>query len=288
MIRPCGPGDEAALDAFLAPHAATSMFLRGNLARFGLAASDHPNATRYWRLPADGTIRAVLGLTNAGVALMQAPGAQSQDIKALTAGLSGQEITGMTGDAAQIAALLGALALPVSAIRADSTEPLYHLALADLQPAAPGALRHARAEDRALLLTWFRQYFRDIGFAPPDPAQEEANLQTRTDAAISGGSHCRLLEIDGQPVAMAGLNARVATMVQVGGVYVPAAARGQGLGRAVTRALLIEARAEGATDAVLFANNPAAARSYEALGFTRIGSYRIVFLGQPITPGPLP
>lgn len=288
MIRACGPGDAAALDAFLAPHAATSMFLRGNLARFGLGKSDHPNATRYWCLPADGPIRAVLGLTNAGVALVQAPGASAADIRALTAGLAGREITGMTGDAAQIAVLLQALGLPAAALRADSTEPLYHLALADLPPAGPAALRPPREADRPLLAAWFRQYFRDIGFASPDPAQEDANLHSRTAAAISGASHCRLLEIDGQPVAMAGLNARVATMVQVGGVYVPCAARGQGLGRAVTRALLAEARQNGAAEAVLFANNPAAARAYEGLGFTRIGSYRIVFLARPVTPGGQP
>lgn len=280
MTRQAGPGDEDALDRFLAPHTATSMFLRSNLARFGLGPNAHPNATAYWRLPPEGPLRAVLGLTNAGVVLCQAPAAAPDDIAALAGALAGRSITGLTGEAAQIEALVAALGLTAADLRANACEPLYRLALADLPPARPGEglLRPPGPAEAAVLADWFLAYFRDIGYAAPDPGAEAAHVRQRVAAVLDGSAHCRLLLRDGRPVAMAGLNARVAQAVQVGGVYVPPAARGRGLGRAVTRALLAEAQDEGATEAILFANNPAAARAYEAIGFIRIGSYRIVFL----------
>ncbi len=80
---------------------------------------------------------------------------------------------------------------------------------------------------------------------------------------------------------MASLNATAGTAVQVGGVYVPGAFRNRGYGRAVTRALLAEAAASGARQAVLFANNAASVRAYRAIGFRQVGWYRIAFLHQP-------
>ena len=91
----------------------------------------------------------------------------------------------------------------------------------------------------------------------------------------------RLLIEAGHPVAMAAINAKAGYHVQVGGVGVPAQYRGRGYGRGVTAALLREARAEGAQVAVLFANNPTAARSYEAIGFRQVDQYRIALLATP-------
>ncbi len=50
----------------------------------------------------------------------------------------------------------------------------------------------------------------------------------------------------------------------------------------MTRALLAEAAAGGARQAVLFANNPAAVRAYRAIGFRQVGDYRIAFLDTPM------
>lgn len=61
--------------------------------------------------------------------------------------------------------------------------------------------------------------------------------------------------------------------------------RNQGLGRAITRARLVEARDQGAEEAVLFANNPAAANAYRGIGFVEVGAYRIALLAAPLTVG---
>ena len=89
----------------------------------------------------------------------------------------------------------------------------------------------------------------------------------------------------GVPVAMSAVNARLPDMVQIGGVYVPPELRSRGRGGAVVAAQLLEERARGVREAVLFANNDAAARAYERIGFARVGSYRVAILERQVTPG---
>jgi GNAT superfamily N-acetyltransferase len=278
MIRRAVPGDEAALEAFLAQHPATSMFLRGNLAH-GLGPSDHPHATRYHLCPASGPIAAVLGLTRSGMVLCQTGGVDKA-IPVFAQALAGQIVTGFSGEAGQIGALMAQLALQSPRdFRMDHTEPLFRLDLADL-PDGGDVIRPARAEEVDLLTGWFTAYMQDTGLGAGDPAAGIAEARDRAQAAALGSS-VRLLVEGGMPVAMAALNARAGDMVQVGGVYVPPARRNQGLGRRMTRALLTEARGQGAREAVLFANNEAAARAYLGIGFRQIGQYRIAFLHAP-------
>lgn len=279
-MRRCQSGEEAAVDAFLAGHSATSMFLRGNLALHGLAGSSHIHATAYYRLPDHGPIRAVLGVTNAGMVLCQAPDGVTDDIVRT---LNGQTITGFSGAADQIDTLIAALGLNGRDWRADLLEPLMWLDLSELQaPPVDSILRPPGPLDTGLLTGWFLSYFTDTGIAPADPARALALAQDRARMTAEGQGGVRLLlDQAGEAVAMAGLNARAGGTVQVAGVYVPAPLRGRGLGRAITGAILAEARAAGETGAVLFANNSPAERSYRALGFTRIGQYRIAFLANP-------
>lgn len=90
-----------------------------------------------------------------------------------------------------------------------------------------------------------------------------------------------LLQRDGQTVAMAGFNADLGSVGQVGGVHVPPDLRGQGLGRAVVGLLLDRARGRGMTRAVLFAASAAAARVYLALGFRPAGDMAVVLFAAP-------
>jgi predicted GNAT family acetyltransferase len=60
---------------------------------------------------------------------------------------------------------------------------------------------------------------------------------------------------------------------QLGGIYTPPDLRGRGYAKAAVAGSLMAARDRGASRAVLFTNNPSAARSYEAVGFKRLGGY---------------
>ena len=83
---------------------------------------------------------------------------------------------------------------------------------------------------------------------------------------------------NGVPVSLSAFNATLPDIVQLGGIYTPPELRGQGFARAAVAASLIVARDRGASRAVLFTNNPSAARTYEALGFRRAGDYSLVLL----------
>ena len=79
---------------------------------------------------------------------------------------------------------------------------------------------------------------------------------------------------------MTAFSAVLPDMVQVGGVFTPVERRGRGYGRAVVAGSLLDARADGVVEAILFteAENHPAQRAYEALGFERIGDYGMVML----------
>jgi predicted GNAT family acetyltransferase len=93
-----------------------------------------------------------------------------------------------------------------------------------------------------------------------------------------------VLEDRGQPVATSSFNTAIAEAVQIGGVWTPPDLRRRGYGRAVVAVSLEDARAEGATTAILFTGveNIPAQKAYQALGFRQIGDYRLLLLRKGI------
>lgn len=284
MIGRVGQADRARLAAYLAMHAETSMFLMGNLEAHGLGPSDHPHSTSYWTAERDGEIAGVLGRTNGGMLMVQAPGLDAEGAGCFLAALSGRPVRGITGDDAQAAAVIAAMNLPAEAWQLNATEPLYALSLAGL--AVPEAEARAPGTgDRALLVEWFSAYMIETDTRPEGDLWAEA--RRRADAAL-GGRDVHLLIEGGRPVAMSGINARAGQAVQIGGVYVPPGLRGQGrAGRAVA-AQLAAARDGGARTAILFAGSAPAARAYERIGFERIGAYRVALLHRAAIVGGQP
>lgn len=268
MIRLAMPGDKAALAWFLAGHLETSMFAASNLETQGLGGGDHPHATRFVLHLDAGRITAVLGLSNNGFLMCQAPQLTPDQARAMLTLLAGLPAQGMTGEAGQVSTVLAALdATPAL----NTVEPLFALDLARL-PATTATIRPATPQDVPLLTGWFTRYLRETQTGPATQAEP------RAQAAIGGS--LRLLIKDGQPVAMAAINAAAGDAVQLGGVYTPAERRGQGLAGQAVAALLTERRAFGARRAFLFAASDAAARAYTRIGFARIGSYRIALWPQ--------
>lgn len=279
MIRWAVAADAPAIEHFLSGYPETSMFLRGNLAAHGIGLSEHPNASNYLIWPAEGAIRAVFGRSNNGYLMVQAPGAPPQAHAEAAAALSGYAMNGLTGDATQTAMLLDALNVG-DQLSLNDIEPLYRADLGNL-PATPEEARAPEPGDEALLTQWFADYVRDTGMELADPDAAHAEAVARAQRAI-GATTTLLLKEEGRPVAMAAVNAQVADIVQIGGVFVPRSERNRGLGRRVTGALMRVVAEAGARTAILFANNPAAARAYEAIGFGRIGEYRVALAARPI------
>lgn len=280
MIREAKAGDEHRIDAFLEPRTETSMFLRGNLARYGLFDRDHPHGTCYFLWDEGGQIRAVFGCTNGGYMMCQAPDAPDEIWTYFARALTGKTIWGMTGEARQVERTLTALAIPDEEFALNHIEPLYRLSL-DTAP-CPGmaALRPATQADHALLVEWFRGYVRDT-----EPTRDAGDIARQALANADRAAtmiDTRFLIEHGKPRAMTAINTRVDDTVQVSGVYVPPAFRGKGRGGLVVAAHLAVLKASmGIQHAILFAQNPRAARAYESIGFRRIGDVRVARLHRP-------
>ncbi|MBS0125128.1 GNAT family N-acetyltransferase [Thetidibacter halocola] len=281
MIRKANAGDIGAIAEFLDRHVESSMFLLGNLEAHGMDNVSHPNGTAFFLRETGDGITGVFGCTNGGMLICQLPGLNTTEAQTYAHLLQGYTLRGMTGDAVQAGLILDALRIPPEAWALNRVEPLYRLALpADLPEAET---RAATPADQPLLTDWFRAYLLETGTAGPDTA--DAMAEARAGAAI-GSADLRLLIENGAPVAMAGINARAGTAVQLGAVFVPEDLRGQGRGGRATAGLLGDAAGD-ATVAILFAASPAAASVYERLGFERVGDYRVALLRTPRMLGPL-
>ncbi|MBE9639137.1 hypothetical protein IQ782_19970 [Salipiger pacificus] len=282
MIRRALPAEAAALEAFLSQHAETSMFLRGNIAVAGLGESTHPYATTVHLWPETGPIRAAFGRTTLGYVMCQAPDAPAEVFRAYAEAIADLPVASVTGPPSSCAALIAALGFAEGLFRLDHIEPLYRLDLAAMAE-SPDHIRPPRPGDSELLADWFFDYGVDTGIGGTDAAAR-TEARARAERSVDRPA-LRLLIEDGTPVAMTDFNAEVADIVQIGGVFVPRALRNTARGRRVVHAQLCEARTRGIRTAVLFANNPAAARAYEAIGFEHIGGYRVAVLEHPQAAG---
>ena len=279
MIRAAVAADAPALEAFLARHPETSMFLRQNLAAHGPEGGTHAHAARFWGLEDAGDVAGVVALTRQGMLLMQLPGREA--LAAVRQALAGERISGMNGEAGQVARLRAALGLADEPCSLDRTEPLYRMALADLRLPVAGdlQLRAATSADAGLLTGWRADYLVETLGAVQGP-HTEADAAAQV-SALTAQDRLRVLEQAGTPVAMTSFNAVLPGIVQIGGVFTPPARRGRGHARDAVALHLAEARAAGACEAILFASGPPAMRAYEGIGFQRIGGYQLVFFASP-------
>ncbi|MBB93679.1 MAG: hypothetical protein CML68_03600 [Rhodobacteraceae bacterium] len=278
--------DVPEMQRFLRARAETSMFLLSNLDAHGIGEIVHPHGSVFWLHHGAGGIDAVLGASNSGFLMVQAPDLPPAVWAEWAAVLSGRFLRGITGDDAQVRRALAALGLRAGDLSMNASEPLYRLELdrLDTPPTlGPAQMRPASQADRPMLCDWYETYLMETGLTNDrDRAREEAAARALT--ASRGGAE-RLLIEEGRPVAVASINAQAGDMVQVGGVFVPGPERNRGLGGRVTAARLAEARDAGARVAILFSNNDAASRAYESIGFERIGDYRVSILKRPAPAG---
>lgn len=281
MIRRAVPEDAEALEGFLSRHAASSMFLRGNIASHGTQEMVHRHGTTFFVKHAKGGIEAVAGVTNGGYLMCQAPDQPFAFWKDLVACMKGRTVAGITGDPGQTQVWIDALKIELNDFKINEVEPLFEVMLEDISPVGDGkALRRPTEADGPMLALWFAGYQRDTGLMP-------AGARDFTGLAEGFINHpdAQILVASGQAVAMTSINARAVDTVQVGGVYVPPEHRGRGYGGTVVALHLSELAKTGMRRAVLFAASDFAARAYQAIGFRQVGEYRVGVLKAPMVVG---
>jgi len=287
VIRILRPGDEAALEAFLLPRVESSMFLIGNMRAAGVTDRGQAYEGTYAAAFEDRKIAGVVAHYWNQNLVLQAPvhlnALWRRAVKA-----SERPIKGLLGPNDQVSAVEEALDIDGSSAQLDETEKLYDLRLDELcvlDNLGSGKVTGRRIEARDLeLVTGWR-----IAYACETLGEEDGpQLRARCQASIERSFEERrtwVVEDQGVPVACSSFNAVIQEAVQVGGVWTPPELRRRGYGRAAVAASLLDARAEGATKAILFTgeDNIAAQKAYMALGFRHVGSYRILLLRSPIT-----
>ncbi|OYQ32579.1 hypothetical protein CHU95_17520 [Niveispirillum lacus] len=278
------PGDEGRLDAYLARYPATSMFLRSNLRRAGLADRPERFHARYAALvDGDDAVQGVVSHAWNGNLLIQAEPDLAVAIARFHLAAGDRAVAGLIGPLPAVRAVQALF--PDRPLLKDGAEDLFDLSLSDLKvPAAlvDGRLswRRAVAGDVPLLSSWRVGYcVETLGEA--DGEGLRARAAADVGAWVAAGEVFVVAGADGVPLSMATHNARIPDTVQIGGVWTPVSLRGRGLARAAVAGALLAAQDDGVATAVLFTGkqNDPARRAYLSLGFRVIGDYGIVLLG---------
>jgi predicted GNAT family acetyltransferase len=134
-------------------------------------------------------------------------------------------------------------------------------------PPAPGRLRTAVEEHRALLEKWFADFVAEAGATGGDIA-----------AAVGRGLRLGALHLweDGPAVTMAGAMPAVAGVVRVGPVYTPPEYRRRGYASSSVAAVSQQALDQGARACMLYTDlaNPTSNAIYQRLGYRRVADAR--------------
>ena len=274
-IRLARPGDEGVLQDFLCRHADSSLYLQYFLAEGGLVDDGKPLQGTYAAAFEGADLVGVAMHDWHGAVILQAPD-HAVALADAVVKASGRTLFAIVGPFSQVEE--AHLGLGVHPTTKPAKDGLFALTIsAMISPVLVSAslvCRRAQSEDLALLLAWRIQYeMESTGL--PDTESSRDFAKNGIMGHVDRGE-AFILEVDGQPVSTCTRNARTTEAIQIGGVWTPPDLRNRRYGRAVVAGLLTEAAKHGVTRAVLFTDDPAARRSYEALGFRQIGDFGIV------------
>lgn len=282
-------GDEALVEAYLLPRLESSMFLLSNMRQAGLTDNGERYAGTYVASMDDRQVTGVVAHFNQGNLICQAPIKIVSELATAAINHSDRQVHGVVGPADQVQKISDKLEITPSSIQMDETEHLYRLILSQMkipEPLQSGALLGRRIEPRDLdQLTEWRVAYEMEALGSDDTPHLHKVSRAGMERSLHEGTGW-VVEFAGQRVSFSGFNALLKEAVQIGGVWTPPNLRGRGYARGAVATSLIDARAEGVATAILFTDyeNIPAQTAYEALGFQRVGDYRLLLLNTPIEP----
>lgn len=274
--------DAQALEKFLSNYAETSMFLRSNASAVGLEYQEGDFYGDYWGSFSDaGNINSVLAHYWNGNIMMQSEDdvVLSNLLRVFKINMS-RPVKGVLGPIDQSKAVIESLNIPDQDFAIKKSEGLYTINLDNLIVPSIAEDKYsmidAKQLDRIILEKWFRAYeIEALGSEDNDALDDQ--VKQSVDRTIQGSDRWVLI-VNDNPVSLSGFNARLPDIVQIGPVWTPPEHRGKGYARALVALSLRQAMKEGAQKSVLFTDNPAAIKAYEAIGFKKTGSYLLALL----------
>lgn len=283
VIKKPAESDVETLSAWLNQHQETTMFIRNNLYHSGITWQDAPFHGDYFCAFENQQLTGVLVHYWNGNVMMQA-----DNVPALSALVEEMErhrtrpIAGVLGDDTQASFVIDKLGLHTSLFAVNYQEKLFSLGLEHIM--APQAihahnysLKAVQDCDSDVIKQWMVAYnIEALGDDANDPNLEESVSKDMQDSRL--GQNRWVLFVDDTPVSLCGFNASLPDMVQIGPVYTPPSFRNKSFARIAVYLCLKQAAARQVKRAILFTNDNAAIRAYEALGFDQIGRYRLALL----------
>lgn len=278
-IRVLGEADRAAAERFLKRQPA-GMALRGYLAKDNIT----PTYGHYAAAFEGGEVVSVAAYLGATFHLV-APTAVEELVDLLGRRKPGPltQMNGPTDQVLRAARLLGA---ENAHTFVNSRDELFVLQLSELKvppKLSGGALkaRLATPEDVTFQSSWRHDFWVENLGAPPGPRLLD-NCIKLVEAEVAE-KLLYVLEDDGRQVCTSAFGPALDDAVQVVNVFTPPDERGQGYARSLTAATLLEARARGVQQGILYTglSNPHAQRAYRALGFTPVGYVTMLVFSEP-------
>lgn len=277
-VRLASPRDVEAVLAFLDGNPAENVFLSYLVRRDRFTQNA---ALRAWHLAArDGEVRGVC-LTASNVVPAAADGDAARALADALGGLRAGTQS-LVGERSVVNAVWASVAprSPRARLVRDE-QPVYALArgapvAGDGEAQRPLALRLARGEDLDLLVEAAADMLREEIHDDPY-ARDPVGFRTQVWRLIQDQA-IWVFEVDGRVVFKAHANVRTPLAVQVSGVYTLPAHRGRGYARAGMAALARRLlRDRPLLSLYVNRENAAAIGAYEAVGFTRAGTFKSIF-----------
>ena len=278
-FRVLGEADRAMAERFLRGQP-SGMALRGYLAKDSLT----PKYGHYAGVVDDGEIIAMAGYLGATFHLV-AP--MSVEILVdLLGSHRGGPLTQINGPTEQVLRTLDFLGAAGARTFVNSRDELFVLQLSELRvpPQLQGGALKARLatrEDVTFQGSWRHDFWVENLGAPPGPRLLD-NCVKLVEAEVAE-QLLYILEDGGRPVCTSAFGPALPDAVQVVNVFTPPAERGRGYARALTAATLLEARARGVEEGILYTGltNAVAQRTYRALGFTPVDQVTMLVFAEP-------
>ena len=281
MIRLLTKEDLILLEHYLFLQVELCMFICSNLSAEGIVNEGRllqGDYFGYFKQDGDSLLGLIVHYNN-GIIMMLA-----QDffiIKELVSFLKikmNRSIAGVLGPSEQAALVIKELSIPDYQFKINLDEELYeiNLLLIDDEPLLGSyQIFPASHISQELLLSWLKSYECETLGATEDTISVE-----RITARVAEWQKkdCWVLCYNGEPVSLAGCNARLPAMIQIGPVWTPVAYRNKGFARLLVKRILLQEKKFGVKKAILFTNNPIAVRVYTAVGFKKIGNYRLALI----------
>lgn len=271
-------GVEGELDAFLALHPHSSMYLRADLRR-GTDRAIFAVARQC------GQIVAAAAQVASGMILLQAP-VRAGDLAATVLKNCRRRLAGFFGPLVQVRSARHDMGLDEIPLLKDTHEDLFALDLSD--PGLPTILvekkmtcRIASGADFDHLLAW-RAAFRQVALGDVECEHLETTSRADITALLPAGSLFILEalaheDMQPEPLACCSFNPRLPDVVQIGNLWTPHQLRGNDYARAVVAGALAIASKTGVVAATLSTGrkNVAAQAAYRSIGFKLVGDYAV-------------